>query len=1115
MKSKWLLGILLVCVVIGQGEGLAQVTTGTILGAVSDSTGAVIPGANVTVRNVETGITRTAITDEAGRYRVPQLGLGSYEISAEAAGFQTQVRTGVTLTVGREALVDFAMQVGAVAERITVTGEAPLIETTNATVSTLVDQAALQSLPLLGRSFADLTALQPGVVADLPIGSGVFTAGGGATRRSIGGMRPQQSNYLLDGLEIATPSSGMPVASVLGEQLGVDSIREFSLMQSNYGATYGRAAGGVVNAVTQSGTNEFHGGVFESLRNSALDAQPYYFGGASVKPAKPVLRRNQFGAYLGGPIQKDKTFFFLNYEGVRHSEEQNGIISVLSPETRLGQISGCPFVPGSTSLRMAICSPATKIIQRTVTVNEQVKFFMKYIPLPNGSYSGTSGAADYLRNTKWSAEENYGIVRIDRQLSSNDNLFGRFTIDRSSRMDPGEYQLPDGTNDQTQTARYIIAAISETHIFSPTVLNTFRIGFTRRNDRLFYRYTEAGDLFPRDKHPQLDPRFSGVPGLPYTSWGVPSSAGSNIGLGGPAWFVDNTFDYDDQVNINIGAHAISTGGTLRWYQTNGTNEPWKYGAWSFSTIDRFLLNQPQSTTQLLGFNVPGELKADTFRGWRQKYGAIYIQDDYRVLSNLTLNLGVRWEHISGPKEVNGKLSMLNNIDSLKASGFTPLTKDDALFDVRYVFGGLSPRLGFAWTPFGNQKTVLRGGLGVFPELPMNYIYNLSMEAPPFTKRYTIRNPSATNLSRLKFPFPFAGVTKPEDILSDSQGPLLTENTLKTAMSYQWTFTLEQQLTESLVVKGNYIGSRGNNLYNLYNPNAQIPTIVNGRPFVGSTYPLQNPNFNSFRFISNTGEQWYHAGQFSVDKRLEAGLRFNGSYTWSKNLDTGTSGGIKCAEQLGGTSGLPVYNNHDMNMQKGQSGLNVTHNFIVSGNYDLPFGTGRRWGSQWPAAVDHILGGWSVSASNSLRTGLPVDLTIGGDGARTFCRAETTICVERPDLIPGGDNNPVLENWTTDRYYDPLQFALNPIGFFGNNGRNTLTRPGLWNLNVSLSKTVRIMEGKNLDVRGEFFNFGNHPNFGAPNGQIFDSRFDRNADAGRITTTANAMRRIQLSLKLTF
>ncbi|MBI1955201.1 MAG: carboxypeptidase regulatory-like domain-containing protein, partial [Acidobacteria bacterium] len=265
------LAVILSIVLVSAGMMYAQVTTGTIMGTISDSTGAVIPGATVTIRNVETGISRTATTDAAGRYRVPQLGLGSYEITTESAGFQTSVRTGVTLTVGREATVDVALQVGAVAERITVTGEAPLIETTNATVAGLVDQKAMRDLPLLGRSYADLTAIQPGVVSNMEISASgataVYSGGGSTTRRSIGGTRPSQSTYLLDGFETSTPSEGMPANSVLGEQLGVDAIREFTLLQSNFGAQFGRAAGGVVNAVTQSGTNDIHGTVFEFLRN--------------------------------------------------------------------------------------------------------------------------------------------------------------------------------------------------------------------------------------------------------------------------------------------------------------------------------------------------------------------------------------------------------------------------------------------------------------------------------------------------------------------------------------------------------------------------------------------------------------------------------------------------------------------------------------------------------------------------------------------------------------------------------------------------------------------------------------------------------------------------------
>ena len=310
MNSGRFISNVLLLVFLASQVTLAQVTTGTIMGTVSDSTGAVIPGASVTVRNVETGITREATTDAAGRYRLSRLGLGRYEITAGSTGFQTGVRSGVTLTVGREAAVDFTLQVGAVAERITVTGEAPLLETTNSTVSSLVDERTMRAVPLIGRSFADLTSIQPGVVSDLPIGSsGVFNAGGSRTRRVISGTRPAQSTFLLDGMEITTPSQGMPVSSVLGEQLGVEAIREFTLLQSNFGAQYGRAAGGVVNAVTQSGTNEFHGSVFEFFRNEKLDARDYFLRSNFSKAA---LKRNQFGASLGGPLQRDRTFFLLN-----------------------------------------------------------------------------------------------------------------------------------------------------------------------------------------------------------------------------------------------------------------------------------------------------------------------------------------------------------------------------------------------------------------------------------------------------------------------------------------------------------------------------------------------------------------------------------------------------------------------------------------------------------------------------------------------------------------------------------------------------------------------------------------------------------------------------------
>ena len=528
---------------------LAQVTTGTISGAVTDSTGAVLPGATINLKSVEKGFSRTVTTDEGGRYRAAELALGSYEITAEAAGFQTVARSGITLTVGREAVVDFTLQVGTLTDKITVTGEAPLVQTANATVAALVDERAMRELPLNGRSFADLTGIQPGVTSDLEVAAAptqaVYTGGGSAARRSIGGTKPQQSTYLLDGMEISTPSEGMPASSVLGQQLGVEAIREFVLLQNNYGAQYGRASGGVVNAVTQSGSNNIHGSVFEFLRNEKLDARDYFL---DPRLPRAPLKRNQFGASLGGPVRKDRTFFFLNYEGVRQSAGTSFLGTLLTPETRQGRITGCPAGRDA-------CSREEAVVTRTLPVDPNIVPLMNLLPLPNGQYRN-AGVADYSAVPRWKADENYGIVRMDQQLSQKDSVFGRFTKDQSSRTDEYLLLTPKPFTG-FQVGGYVLATVSETHVFSPSLLNTIRVGFSRRNDHLFYSYTQGGDQFPNA--PGLDPRLSPVKGVPMGLYSIPginfyggSGGGATIGpnLSGPAVFVDNTFDYDDSVMID-------------------------------------------------------------------------------------------------------------------------------------------------------------------------------------------------------------------------------------------------------------------------------------------------------------------------------------------------------------------------------------------------------------------------------------------------------------------------------------------------------------------------------------------------------------------------------------
>ena len=1087
-------GVGVVCLLLVlSSRSAAQVTTASILGVVSDSSGAVIPGVTVTIRNVETGITRSVTTDAAGRYRALQLGLGNYEVTAEVAGFQTSVRTGITLTVGREAVVDFALQVGAVAERITVTGEAPLIETTKATVSTLVDEETMRAIPLVGRSMADLTALQPGVVSDLPIGGGTATfnsifSGAGHTRRSIGGTKPQQSAYFVDGLETVTGTAGMPVNSVLGDQLGVDAIREFNVLSGNYGAQYGRAAGGVVNAVTKSGSNELHGGVFEFLRNEKLNARDYFL---DKSLSKAPLKRNQFGAYLGGPILKDRLFFFANYEGIRQAAAEPRVGSTLTAETRAGRLTGCPLGKSSCSAAESTFTP--------ITVNPDIKgAFFPVLPLPNGPYRA-AGAADLFSAPRWVAHENYGTTRMDLQLSEKDSLFGRLTIDRSGRTDDLEMLTPVPYR-SFQDGRYAVAAISETHIFSPTVLNTFRIGFTRRNDHLWTPYSERGDQFP--DAPGLDPRLSPVKGVPLGTWSI---AGVNIygtpgtSLTGVADFVDNIFAYDDSIIVSKGRHSIIIGGNISRYLTNMDVGAWKYGTFSWQTIERFLTNRPLTTTQLVGTHIPGQQKADLVRGYRQNYGALYFQDDFNALPNLTLNLGLRWEKLTGPKEVNGKLAHFEDFFGGKA--FTLLPKGDSLFDIRDGLKGFAPRFGFAWTPFGDQKTVLRGGLGTFYDVPLAHVFRLNNDAPPFTRRF------APTEQVLKFPFPFANL----EALSTSAEPGIIDPDFKRPYVVQWTFAVERQLGETLVARVNYIGTRGINQLLTYRPTQKPTQIVNGRHFTPADAKVLNPNITGIRLLAPMSSQHYHAAQFVVEKRFSEGLRLNLSHTWSRNIDYGGGAGTEGVDSSSGTT-FANYNQYDFGADKGLAALHIAHNFIASYTYELPFGSGRRWGTQWSGLVDHLLGGWAISGTNSLRTGLPVNLGITPRQSRCL----ESQCPERPDLISGGNNNPILENWTPDRYFDPSQFKVPVLGFFGNVGRNTLISPGVNTWNLSFSKDNRFAENTNLEFRAEFFNFPNHPSFGTPSGNVFRTAAEAlDPNVGRITTTATSMRRIQFGLKLTF
>ncbi len=1068
----------------------AQVITATISGTVTDSTGAVVPGAAVSVRQVETGITHAATTDGAGRYRVSSLESGNYEVSANLTGFQSMVRSGITLSIGREAVVDFALQVGAVAESVTVTGEAPLVNTTNATISQLVSQQALESLPLNGRSFGDLANTQPGVISSLPMSGGdtgstggVFIGGGQGGARVLSGTVPQQVTNLLDGIETSSGARGVPASSVSGQQLGVDAVREFSVIQSVPGAQFGRAAGGVVNAVTQSGTNNFHGTAFEFLRNEHLDSRTYF---KDPHFDRTPFKRNQFGGTLGGPIKKDQTFFFANYEALRVAAANTAVGSTLTRETRQGNITD-----------------ATGKVTQTVVVDPNVQPLIDLLPLPTDPirYSGT-GVADHVSTRPYNILENYGTARVDHQLSSKDSFFGRLTIDYSDRTDNQSQILTPVPYQHFQAGNYLVGAVSWTRVLSPTVLSTVRVGLTRQRAAQWQTYTNFGSEFPEGKG--LDPRLQAIQGVPLGSYAISgvSVGGIGPGLVSEFWYMDNLFNESAQVMVNRGRHSLTIGADIKRYQDNVSNCSACYGNFSWQTLQRFLTNRPFSNAQNINYTTPGTYYADTYRGYRQTYGAAFVQDDFQLKSNLTLNLGLRWEIMRSPREVNGKLAVFKEV-YLDSQG-TPLTDPGAAyFAIKSPLAGFTPRVGFAWSPGGSGRTVVRGGAGMYIEPPLAYTYDYAPDNPLISAR---RNLTESSVPPLKFPFPFGDVA----LASRAAEPFNVPNDFTEPHSLQWTMSVQQQLGQDWVVKMNYIGMRSMDQLGVYNPNQKVPLKdADGRWFTPATAVGPNPNITGIQYNAPWGDQWYNAGQWVLDKRFSGGLTLNTSYTWSKNLSNFPINPVG-AYQIGGGNGV-TYNIYDHGSDKGPSPIDARHNWITTVTYQLPLGAGHSFGGQWPGFAQKLLGGWSVNATHTARSGLALAIT----EAAVQSRCVSVCGSNRPDLIAGGDNNPVLDNWTPDKYFDASQFVLQPLGYFGNVGNGTLTGPGQWTLNLSLRKDTEIAEGKSLSFRAEFFNALNHPNFSPPGTSVFDTGGTLANNVGRITGLNTSMRTIQFGLRLSF
>ena len=820
--------VIIVVIMVWSAIAAAQGTTAVILGTVRDATGAVLPGANIQVKNQATGSVRNVATDSGGRYRVPALEVGTYEVQASLAGFSTAVKSTIELTVGSEVMVDLQMQVGEVSQSVTVTGEVPLVNTTNATLSGLVGDKEIRDLPLNGRSYDQLAFLQPGVVKFSfgPSTTSSFVFNGAGVRMSIAGTPLDYVSFLLDGTDLHDYADFTPGA-VTQNNLGVDSLLEFRVLTQNYSAEYGRSGGGVITTVSRAGTNSLHGGLFEFIRNSDLDARQFFDVGSA-----PPFRRNQFGAFAGGPIVRDRTFIFANYEGLRQRLSSTYISTVPDANARTGNLpSG------------------------NVAVNPAIQPYLALAPLPNGRDYG-DGTAQFFWTFNNPTRQDYGMIRIDHNFSEKYQLFARVTVDEAGVTNPGaqpRFMLVAGSRNSFST-------VELKSVLSPQTLNSIRFAFNR---------TAANGVPSASPAPPANLSF--IPGLPWainfassTGAGALSSSLSTIGYNpasAPYRFPQNLYQLTDDVYVHHGAHALRMGVNMERIQNNDYENS-QSGTYSFGNLTALLNAAPFQFSA----NTLSSVNGFAYRQWHL---GTYVQDDYQLTSRLTLNLGLRYEFTTVPTETHGWRANILNVatDTTRTIGKT--INNPSLHN-------FEPRFGFAWTPTGKADTVIRGGFGVYHNELMGKLTSTFSENG-FTQAVTVANPA--------FTVPNANLA---NIPAGSFTYFTANPNLKTPTVYQDNLTVERQLPSDFVVSVGYAGMLGRHWLRLIESNTLPPQfLADGTPFYIVGQPRMNPNFGGVRRILSDANGNYNALQFQVTKSFSHGLRLQSSYTYSKALTDST------------------------------------------------------------------------------------------------------------------------------------------------------------------------------------------------------------------------------------
>lgn len=1082
-------------IALGNGLLSAQTFTAAMTGTVRDTSGGAIPAAAITVTNLETGLTRATAADGNGFFTIPSLPVGRYEVAAEKNGFQRGLRRGIDLAVGQEALVDLTLQLGNVDQQVTVTDAPPLVNSTLASTSGLIGEREVKDLPLNGRSFDQLITLNAGTSNYTS-----NTTNSSWNAFSVAGKRPETNRFTLNGVDwVGANGTGLFITpyGAGGQLLGVEAVREFNVLADTYGAGYGKRAGGQINIVTSSGTNQLHGDIYEYLRNSDFDARNFF----DQTIGTPGFKRHQFGGTLGGPLQKDKMFLFGNYEAFRQ---------------RLA-VSSAAVVPGAFA-RKGLLPDGSAVPALKPAMLDYANAFW---PVPN-SLDRPDGTAIAYANPRQSVREDFGLIRFDSSISHTDLFSAHYTVDNGIRTVPAA----DANFANTSELHSQTAGVQETHVFSAALVNLATIGYARA-----WATQVSNPTVSIPSNLVFLP--GGNPGSIIIGGGIVTTQPSAVVPApgnNPQMAVRNYFTAADDLHFNKGRHALSAGGWIQRVQQGLAGAVQGSAASvAYPTVMAFLQDRP---SQAVVVRNPAPV------GYRSLEAAWYLEDEIKLRRNLTMRVGLRDEMTNGWNEVAGRCANYFYdanfvVQTNPHIGGSCLARNNA----RALW---QPRAGLAWDPAGRGLWAVRASAGIHNDLMDNLGFR-TYNNPPYNARETLQIPVSGFLSLVPLdknaPLPRTcgpGIASPCSIYQPSG----IDPNMFTPTIQVWTFAVERQIATDMMLEVGYVGSQSYHTNLPMDTNTAPPELCRepqgcrsggvlaanqaaivpqGTTYMPSRPPVvvngitltQRPN----PYVSNNtvwfdvGTSSYHALNVSLRKRPSYGLALKANYSFGKVMDLNSA----IATTAGTNEPADVFSPYNLFLNRGPASFSLHHQFNASFSYQLPFGSGRRLGSGARGSLNRFIGGWQWNGIFTAQGGFPITPLVGFNNSGTGDTNVSDVPNWNPDF-----HGPVISG-SVAHWFDRKAFTLPIPGTFGNVSRGSLRGPGLVDFDTSVFKTFRVRERWNLQFRAEAFNVFNHANFFNPNAVVFSgnsSNYAYNDSAGQITAAA-APRQIQLALKLSF